>query len=240
MRMVRYGEGNSWWMYMHNSYDRTCSYDWNSIQLKRGYNYWLTFTLQSYQLLERPYPTDCTDYYNKTEYMSRKDCIRQCKLNLSLRECGVVPHEVDIYRDEPVVRLATDDEYETCVFNLTLNRVCPKMCPHYDCYKQIYKPVVISYNKVNETCLPEQCHTRIRLVIPSDTQTTYYHKPNIEIIEFVCYLASTLSIWFGFSVISTMDWFGVLLDTIIGINRSNKIHSKRKHYNDFHFWLKKS
>ena len=215
---------------MHNSHDRSCTRR-NSIELKKGYYYWITFALQSYQLLKKPYPTDCIDYHKETQFMSRKDCIRRCQLEISLRDCGVVPHEVDIYREESVVRFATDVEYDSCVFKLALNRVCPNKCPHFDCFKQDYKPVFISNNKHNESA------TEFRLVIPSDTQTIYHHKPKIETIEFVCFLASILNLWFGFSILSTLGWFSSLFNTIADIKRSLKGQSKRRHTKPFHFYL---
>ena len=44
--------------------------------------------------------------------------------------------------------------------------------------------------------------SRVKIIIPFEPKTVYYVKPSKEIVEFVCYLASTLSLWFGFSILS--------------------------------------
>ena len=53
-----------------------------------------------------------------------------------------------------------------------------------DCVKHYYKPVLISGTP------RDRKEVRIYLAIPTEPETTFWHKTRIETIEFVCYIAS--------------------------------------------------
>ena len=193
---------DSWWVYLHNRNDRPSGYDWNAIEVQKNVSYSVTFGLNSYHLLKSPYKTDCKHYERETQFKSRKDCIRKCKLRISQTECGVISHEVDVYRGEQNVRFVENDEQDFCVNKLDLRRKCVKICSNYDCFKEYIVPKIVSLYKHD--------HCEISITVPTKPLTTYRHKPRIESIEFVCYIASALSLWFGFSVFSLYDWSRML------------------------------
>ena len=195
---------NAWWLYMHDPNDIPSAYEWNAIQLEKGFRSAVEFTVNSYQLLETPYPTNCLDY-NKTEYLSRKDCIRKCKINRSVHNCGVISYEMDVYRDEPNVRFAETEDELNCVKNLSLKKKCPQICPKTDCFKLHYIQKLVSKLNVDSN------YSLIKLAFSTDPQIAHHHKPKLETIEFLCYLATIMGLWFGFSIISTFDWLKIIL-----------------------------
>ena len=208
-----FGTYNNWWFYLHHLDDIPSGYDWNGIQLEK--NSWTTvdFTLISYYLLKSPYPTNCLDY-SQTQWLSRTDCIRKCKINESLAKCGLLYHQMDVYKNEPNVRFAVTDDQIKCINDLKLKDKCFKICPKYDCFKQQFVQKVIS--KVIE----KENQSILSLAFSTVPQISHYHKPKLETIEFLCYLASIVSLWFGFSMISTYDWLKII---ITKINQSTKI-----------------
>ena len=223
-KLANIGVYNSWWIYIHNELDTPSGYDWNAVEIKKSFYYSMGFTLNSYQLLERPYPTDCKNYNTNTVYLSRKDCIRKCKIKQSLDKCRVISYETDVYRDEPVVRFAETKDEIQCVKDLKLKRSCMKMCPNSDCYKQHFVPKIVSESNEN---YPD--YTEMSLAITADPQVKNYHKPRIETVEFLCYMASTFSLWFGFTMISIYSRFHDLFkQTKLAIHKSKLKHSHFK------------
>ena len=193
----------SWWIFIHNKSEPISAYEWNGIYLKYNYIYTLTYNVKTYQLLPNPYPTDCMFYEKQTKFKSRKDCIRRCKISEALNKCGGLSDDMDVYSGEPNVSfvLSWNDFY--CVRNLRLNEFCPKKCRHYDCFKQHMEHIIIQ-DKPNP---PKMIVHHINHFISFSPKTTFYHQPCTETVEFLCYLASTLGLWFGFSLLSVKDLF---------------------------------
>ena len=218
-KFIRFGIYNNLWFSVHNSYDIPISYDWDSVEVKKSFHYSITFSLTSFQLLRSPYSTDCKNYYKETEFLSRKDCIRKCKLTESQDKCGVVSHEVDVYENETNVRFAQSLEEVNCVKNLNLKSDCVNKCPNYDCFKQDYAPKITAQYSSNYN------HCEVDLAIPTDPQLTHHHKPKIETIEFLCFMASTFSLWFGFNLLSIYDWIQIFCyKTKSSINKNKRIN----------------
>ena len=46
----------------------------------------------------------------------------------------------------------------------------------------------------------------------------------METIEFLCYIASILSLWFGFSIVSLDDWFNKIFSWLKKLTASQIIH----------------
>ena len=194
----------SWWLFLHHPNDIPPSSNWNAIEMVNGHQYAASFTLNSYSLLKTPYRTDCKHYPKETKHSSRRECIRMCKLNLSMKQCGVIAYNVDIYRNESVGRFAQTHEEVNCIKQLDLKRKCHQMCPHNDCFKQYIVPKIISQGAWNGS------YSNLELAFPNAPMTMYYQRPAIEYIEFLCYLASIFSLWFGFSLLSIYDWILVI------------------------------
>ena len=188
-------EGKEWWLFIHNRSNEVSAYDWNGLNMKRYHRYILSYNVKAYQLLPHPYRTDCVDYRKHREFMSRKACIRQCKVEQALDKCGALSRYMDVYNGGPNYTFALSwDEYY-CVQNLSLSAFCHNICPNYDCYIQHMEQNVMSYYEVLNTGVTNY----IEFFVPFEPKTKIIHKPRIEFTEFLCYLASTVSLWFGFS-----------------------------------------
>ena len=155
-----------------------------------------TYSVQTFHLLERPYSTDCIKYSEKTAFLSREDCERKCRIRESQSKCGVIPNEIDVMRGEPNVKFSETGEEGECIQRLDLKKYCYDMCPKDNCLIAHYKPIVISLNNHLDGEL------FVSLLAPSEPDTSYHHKPSVELIEFLCYLASTIALWFGVSMFS--------------------------------------
>ena len=118
--------------------------------------------------------------------------------------------------NEPKVSFAETQNQTKCVKDLNLKKKCLKICPKYDCFKQHFIPKIISKSNY----LSNESQTTLGLSFSAEPQITHYHKPKLETIELLCYFASILSLWFGFSMISTFDWLKIIL---IKANQSIKI-----------------
>ena len=207
-----YGQYKCWFLWIHNSFNYPSSYDWNGIEVKKSFWYTLTYSVQTYHLLESPYSTDCMNYREKTAFLSREDCVRKCRIRESQSKCGVVSNEVDVIRGEPNVRFSKSREEEECTESLDLKEYCYDMCPKDDCLIAHYKPIEISSVEQQKE---DSDYMIISLIIPSEPETTYRHKPSVHLIEFLCYMASTLSLWFGVSIFSVIYYLKSIKMNII-------------------------
>ncbi len=106
------------------------------------------------------------------------------------------------------MRFVENSDEEKCIKDLDLIEYCSKFCSNMDCVKHHYKPVLISGE------LTDRKEVIIDLTILTEPETTFWHKPKIETIEFLCYIASILSIWFGFSILSIYFWIKRLTDIL--------------------------
>ena len=217
MEVNKFIWNDTWWLYLNDPRYGVSSNDWNAIAVQKSYYYSVTYSYQSFHLLKRPYSTDCIDYKSSTEYGSRRDCIGKCKLRNGLVLCGVVPPEVEVIRGEPDVRFPNNSSERNCIENLNLTQKCLNVCPNVDCVKSYYRAVKTSQIfKDNDTQ-----HLWVYLIPPSEPETTFVHKARIETVEFICYIASTVGLWFGLSVFSTMSWINSIVFKFNQVNNVN-------------------
>ena len=206
---------SEWWLFIHSIDQQISSYDWNSINLKANHHYEITYTEMSYELLPSPYATNCIDYRLKMGAKSRADCIRKCKIKNSFEKCDVISHEIDVYSGEQNVIFAQTDEEFNCTKLLYLDEQCLNDCANYDCFKQYMEMKIIEEKNTSGK------YDHVNLVsiwLPFKPKSTFIHRPSIETVEFLCYLASTLSLWFGFSVISVNSLLISLLKSKLQAN----------------------
>ena len=192
---------------MHDSLTLPQSNDFNKYEITgKTYNL-ITWKLSSFRLLKSPYQTNCKDYRQSTEYLSRKDCIRKCKIRVNVDKCGVLYEGIDLMESDPTFQFVDkgNKTQNKCLDNINLVDVCREMCPHIDCAINHYKPVI--FLKASRNGKPD---TLLHIINPYEPEQSYHHQPRIKLVEFVCYLASTLNMWFGFSLYSLYYLFIVL------------------------------
>ena len=230
--MITLLQKKTWWIYLHDSSYSVDPCSWNSILLEHGHYYTITFSYKSFHLLKSPFATNCADYKSDKEFVSRKDCLRNCKLESSIKKCGVIPHYIEVYRGEASKNFAMNDHDKTCLASLELGTTCLRKCPHVDCVKTYYKTSIGSKVSLkNDSEVTDQESIVVEFVLPTEPETTFIHRPRIETVEFICYLASTVSLWFGVSMLSTLSWFDALLIKAKNINliktTNNNIRTKK-------------
>ena len=199
-------------IYLHDGLTLPQSNDFNKYEiLKKTYNL-ITWKLSSFRLLESPYQTNCKDYRQSTEYLSRKDCIRKCKIGVSVNKCGVIYEGIDLMRNDATFRFVDKGNIsqKDCLDNPNLSEICSQICPHIDCAINYYKPVVFH----NASRKDKQTDTLFQIMNPYEPEQSYHHQPRIKPVEFVCYLASTINMWFGFSLYSLYYLFIVLRNRV--------------------------
>ena len=198
---------NSWLLYMHNPYDEPFCSSWERVEMLKNWEYTVTWQKTSIKLLGAPYHTNCKDYQATSNYLSRKDCIRRCKIKISIEMCRVLDWGIELRSDEPAVIFGKN---KTCLDSINLETICYRKCPHYDCNVEHYVPVVLKNN-----------HSYSRLVVtpPSAPENVFHHVPRIQPVEFICYLASTLSMWFGVSIYSSYHLISFLEKFMMSKNK---------------------
>ena len=200
-----------WWIYLHDSSYSVDPSSWNSVLLAPGNYYSISFSYKSFHLLKSPFATNCADYKSDKQFVSRKDCLRNCKLERSIKKCGVIPHYIEVYRGEASKNFAMNDQDRTCLASLDLGTTCLRKCPHVDCVKTYYKTSTSSAISLqNNSEVIDKQIIQVEFVLPIEPETTFIHRPRIETVEFICYLASTVSLWFGVSMFSTLSLFDAL------------------------------
>ena len=188
-----------WWIFPHNEKDQVSSYEWNNFHFEPGFEYTLSYKVKTFRLLPSPFPTDCIDYREETDSKSHKDCIRKCKVRQALSKCGGLYRNMDVFEGEPNVTFVSKRR-KNCVWNLKLNEICLSECPRYDCFKQHIELFCLNEKSFDEP----QIYNKFKLLTPFEPKTVYEHRPSFETIEFLCHWASTISLWFGLSVISVV------------------------------------
>jgi len=213
INLSSHGLRNISWLYLHDWRETPTVYDWNTVEIQLSKYYSLFYSVKNYRLLESPYPTNCINYETNTEYLSRNECIRKCQINRSISKCNVISDAVNIFKWEQDIRFAVTVDQENCIEELNLNEYCLRMCPNYDCIKYYYKPNLVASG------IKGQIENTISIGFSTEAETTYWHKPRIELIEYICYMASIFNLWFGFSILSIY----CLLNDLVSILKSKML-----------------
>ena len=148
----KWGKYKNWGLSLHSGFILPDSDGWNSYEVRKHTFNMITWKLSSFRLLESPYQTNCKDYRVNGQYLSRTDCIRKCKIQISVDKCGVIYKGIDLMRSDPHVwfgdnRNVTQKE---CFYGLNFTDVCGKRCSHFDCSIDHYKTVELLRTKQNK------------------------------------------------------------------------------------------
>jgi hypothetical protein len=192
------------WLFIHDWQEMPTGNEWNTIRIESGIWYGISYSMDTYLLLEEPYSTNCLNYHIQTEYLSQKDCFRRCLLKEIVNECDSIPEDTNLFEWE--IKSLIDKHFENnCSKNIQLRNRCLFLCRKMDCVIHYYKPYVITSvpNNGKES-------STVMISILTEPKRIYRYLPKIETIEFLCYLASILSLWFGFSFESVYVWVNKL------------------------------
>jgi len=83
-----------------------------------------------------------------------------------------------------------------------LSKGCNLVCASYqDCFKQYFHLEESKLKKKGD----KKSNLKVLIDPPTLPNTLITHSPKIHVEEFLCYIASIISVWFGFSLIMLTD-----------------------------------
>ena len=169
-------------------------------------------------LLPSPYQTNCLDY-KTIGCKSRSDCVEKCHIKMSLKQCNSFPlfTNVDRRNDKHEFSLVT-----LCSINFNYS-ICQDKYKSPDCKNEYYSfklimdsdfksrmnqqafdIVLSSLNKTGKiTRNYSDSLTHVRIIFGDEPDTIYNHSPQQYPVEFICFIGGVISLWTGFSIIST-------------------------------------
>ena len=169
---------------------------WDGITINLNKYNLLTYNKQENKLLPYPYSTNCKNY-ETLGHFSRNDCIRKCRINMTLEKCGVLPVFVNVFEYE-YERYAKNESEYNCTIKNNFDIECYNRCPFEDCINDYYIPKIVLSRSDNY-------ESGIGISPPSEPEIIYEYNPKIETIEFLCYIGSILGLWFGLSIKSIIN-----------------------------------
>ena len=164
-----------------------------------------------------PYETQCVDY-NKQGYFSKMDCINQCKIkfwktnfpnqwpaNYLNYDTNSNDSLIDIYSNH--LEYMQDD--------IEMGTKCKQQCGVYsECYSEIYELSIHPfYWDIDNFPFP--------IFPPRLPDLIYTHSASIETVEFLSFVFSIISLYFGFTVIMVP---GLFLKVCKNIYNKYKMH----------------
>jgi len=209
-------------LYLHSRYEMITDLNddrFERITLNPNQISYTKYHVTNVQLMPKPYKTSCVDY-TQFGHRSKSDCILKCRIK----------YFRDHYRGWPGDYLTeqSSDEYmfDITIFeilkkngslNLMLGRSCRKFCGFSnDCFKQYFSfktSIDQNFDQLNS----------ILYIYPPDLPTLIFtHSPKIEIEEFICFIASIVSLWFGFSVMMLPNVCSLIFTSFINIINKHK------------------
>lgn len=142
--------------------------------------------------LGAPYATNCVDY-SLLGFESSYHCRDDCLMNETLEYTSMLHYSIPIYEHLNYTIISYEDiENQTFMSGLrnTMN-ACQSKCFKKDCTKVEFVPLPISSMA--------SFNNRFALYASTYPIIVSTYKPLITFIDFVTYLLSCLSFWFGFS-----------------------------------------
>ena len=153
--------------------------------------------------LPDPYETNCKNYFTD-DYNSKQSCISKCRLKyLSENNTG---KWMAIYFTEMTESLANVTLHNSLVdlktdytLDADIGQKCKDFCgTNSECYSEYYKLGLVQPGHILE-------QPYITFLSPNRPDLVYRYLPKIYFVEFVLFVASSVSLWFGFSVLMLSD-----------------------------------
>jgi hypothetical protein len=146
----------------------------------------VSYNRKAYYLMQPPYSTNCRTY-ESIGYTSRLDCREKCMERVAGKK-NRWPTAV------PAVAQVT--------INTTELRSCPQsLCRMPDCVDEYFSTKL-------ERIAKEPVETQkksIEISLPDLFETHYRYSAKLEMVEYLCYVGSTISMWFGFSIVGLLS-----------------------------------
>ncbi|KAI1283237.1 hypothetical protein HDE_12725 [Halotydeus destructor] len=168
----------------------------NYVTLGEGKNiFGIQFKATTVRRLTKPYPGKCHNYL-QDGYLSASDCMEQCTARTIVNETNRWPRSVAAPSSLDLKLSLRNDSATQQQANVD----CERFCPLSDCRKRTYFVVKTKSNSSAR-------FVSIGVKPASDCDMQYDEIPLLQLIEFLCYIASILSFWFGSSIWSMRLFF---------------------------------
>jgi len=188
-------------IYMTHFNEKLNLESWDIAYLKDKRYYSIEYTLNTYHLLPSPYSTSC---FNYIEYDSQNDCLEKCQIRSNPKECVTLPVRFKTHAE--LRKFISHNLTNFCEKKIDKSIDCSEVCKKKDCVKNFYSPHVKVEDYYNES------GNQIFISPSSVPLITYRTNPKLETIEFLCYMASIVGLWYGFSFLSVFFWFENLIN----------------------------
>ena len=151
--------------------------------------------------LPKPYETECFDYGRKG-FFSRSDCIDSCRKenerNISGKQWPGTYLNSD-HNSEDRMNNVIQSFAENLDEDMRIGLICKEMCGlHSECYYESYEMDVQNSGLKWDTNI-------IPILSPDQSDLVYTIQPSMLFEEFLSYLGSYISFWFGFSALMLSD-----------------------------------
>jgi hypothetical protein len=147
--------------------------------------------------LSAPYPTDCQNYITDG-LVSQQQCFENCRTNLTVEKCGGWPEDVNAPLDSQLQFVG--ELFKKCQLDTIkeINKICNEKCSKSDCVSEYYTFRLVRFSESGSMWMKDKCY--VDIIVPPTPGVDYTHNPKFETVEFVCYVASVISMWFGFAI----------------------------------------
>ena len=157
----------------------------------------------SVKSLTKPYETNCFDF-NTIGFNSRRSCLENCRLNHLQKHYNKQPGGFLSYKPSNRLLASLQHNVERDQFKDKVAKICREVCPsNIDCYREYFtigkQEYNISYERIN-------VHHFV-VDIPELPELSVRHSPKVYFEEFVSFIGSLISLWFGFSIIMLSKLF---------------------------------
>jgi hypothetical protein len=166
--------------------------------------------------MPKPYKNYCVDY-TKFGFSSRTDCIIKCRLKYFRDHYERWP---GVYLTENLTNDYMFDAMEVLLANESLDFVLGKSCTkkcgsNTDCLKETF------YLKKSEE-IDLDFNSTVFIFPPNLPSLKFENSPKIQVEEFICFIASIVSLWFGFSIIMLSDVCSLIFTIFVKIVNNYK------------------
>lgn len=167
---------------------------------KNSTNTLVSYSKRRLKLLKPPFISNCFDY-QAVGLIDQEWCIRTCKLKQLKKYNMSVPLELAYYEFDGERPLANNYAQP----GMDMFKVCTRQCSRVSCNVEIVIGAEV-------TEVGSQDRTSLMILLPSVADINILYGPNMGFGEFVVFIGSILSMWFGLSVFKLSD----LLENLIG------------------------
>ena len=178
-------------------------YTFNDYLFNETGHMFLTYDKIIIHSLPEPYETNCFDFQKKG-FRSSLHCITECRFRLLSQQFpGKWIGSYLTNESVDQIMITPKEMFEEFEDNNTLDQNISDKCKDFcgfqrECYSEYYKLEVKPY--VKNYGEPYIC-----IYAPDIPDLVYMYLPKIYFIEFVLFVASSVSLWFGFSVLMLSD-----------------------------------